>query len=41
MSARGWGRANAAKVAVGIVLAVIVAPVVDVISRHWPTGGAR
>lgn len=45
MTARGWGRANAAKVAVGIVLAVIVAPVVaivrDVLHTDWPTGGAR
>lgn len=40
-----WDNAIAVKLGVGLVLATVVAPaiaaVVDVATRHWPTGGAR
>jgi hypothetical protein len=41
MSARFWGGAVPLKVAAGFFLALVVAPLVDVLSRKWPTGGAR
>lgn len=41
----GWDRAIAFKLGVGFALATVVAPaiaaVVNVATRHWPTGGPR
>lgn len=40
-----WDNAITVKLAVGVALATIVAPavaaVVDIATRHWPTGGPR
>lgn len=44
MTARFWGRACTAKIAAGIVLAIVTPPLVaavEVVTRRWPKGGAR
>jgi hypothetical protein len=41
MSSRFWGGAVAVKVGAGLVMALVASVLTDVLSRKWPTGGAR